>query len=90
MKPTPEQIAEVQRHIKMMQNWCDGKQIQRLVGANQWMDVITPSWNWEVCDYRTKPEPRRFWIRNDKGALLMFPPLESHKHEWIETIEVLP
>ena len=47
-----EMIAVIQAHK-------DGKTIQvRGKGRPKWHDRTRPSWDFDSCDYRVKPEPR--------------------------------
>lgn len=45
--------------IAVMQAAKDGKAIEwrRGIGNSDW-ECSTPAWNWNVCDYRIKPEPK--------------------------------
>ncbi len=98
MKPTPEQIAEVQRQIKVMQDWCDGKQIQHRAkesGPQTWYESHTPQWNWAYYDYRTKPEPRTVFVfckQLDQKDRERFDAMSFNpdKTSWVEFKEVLP
>ena len=47
-----------QEKIAVMQAWCDGKTIQAKSSDGEWVDCITPSWYWAICEYRIKPEPK--------------------------------
>jgi hypothetical protein len=47
-----------------------GKVIQfRIAGStDEWGEVDDPSWNFDECDYRAKPEPREWWLSvNERG-----------------------
>lgn len=51
--------------IAVMQAALEGKQIQtKAIESKEWIDVtyINPTWNWQECDYRVKPESRRVWV----------------------------
>lgn len=47
--------------ISVMQAYADGKKIQILGLHNEgWIDWVlkdAPTWDWNHCDYRVKPEP---------------------------------
>lgn len=47
---------EVEKQVKVMQAYLDGKDIEyRYRGDNKdWVDIQEPSWNWHICDYRVK------------------------------------
>lgn len=54
-----------QEMIDVIQAHKDGKQIQfQAGGCLLWIDVQDndPSWDFNSCNYRIKPEPRRFWL----------------------------
>lgn len=43
--------------IKVMQAYVDGKQIQYAESEMEnWTDIESPDWDWDVYDYRIKPE----------------------------------
>lgn len=43
--------------IAVMQAYLDGKQIQtRRIDRDDWWDNDCPTWDWERCVYRIKPE----------------------------------
>lgn len=50
--------------IAIMQAFADGKPIQYKFKdnpTNKWMDFsecVEPSWNWDLVDFRVKPEPK--------------------------------
>lgn len=53
---TKEDIAEC---IKVMQAYVEGKQIQYVDSETEdWTDIESPIWNWDIYDYRVKPEPK--------------------------------
>ena len=53
MQSDDEIISVVQAHKQ-------GKKIAfRPFGAFGWMDVITPEWNFQGCEYRVADEPRK-------------------------------
>lgn len=43
--------------IKIMQAFVDGKKIEFLIkGQWEWNNASSPSWDWDHCEYRVKPE----------------------------------
>ncbi len=54
-----------QEKIAIMQAYVDGKTIQYDNNTGHmygWTDLKTPNWNWDLCDYRIKPEPRKIYM----------------------------
>lgn len=49
--------------IYVMKAFDEGKQIQSRYNENfddcEWNDISIPSWNWNNCDYRVKPEHKK-------------------------------
>lgn len=49
--------------IEVMQAYDDGKEIEVFINGHRWEaikgDNVSPVWNWEKHDYRTKKEPMR-------------------------------
>lgn len=55
-----ENVRDIDYMISVMQAYRDGKEIEVvLIGRDDWRPSHTPSWDWECCDYRVKPEPSR-------------------------------
>lgn len=49
----------IEEQIKIMTACGEGKAIEfRPIGAETWFSVIDPLWNWEVMEYRIKPEKK--------------------------------
>lgn len=45
--------------IEVMQAYVDGKSIEfRVHNEGTWFDVQNPMWDWNLKDYRIKPEPK--------------------------------
>lgn len=48
----------IKEKIEVMKACVEGNKIQmRDVNKSTWYDVEQPSWNWDACEYRVKPEP---------------------------------
>lgn len=58
--------------IKVMQAYVSGKPIEMNPQGEGWRKCDCPVWNWVLCDYRVKQEPREFWIayREDNGEVI--------------------
>ena len=51
---------------EVMLAWVEGKPVQyRALGNTVWHDIYTTesSWAWHLFEYRIKPEPREWWMR---------------------------
>lgn len=48
-------MTTTKEKIKVMQAYEDGRAIEVSSGCG-WHEKQNPSWNWEYCDYRIKPE----------------------------------
>ena len=62
---------ETTKAVKVMKAYANGKEIQYLDNDNEWIDVECPSFDWDKCVYRIKPE-------------LEYRPFESQKECWEE------
>lgn len=80
---TKEDIAEC---IKVMQAYVEGKQIQYVDSETEdWTDIESPIWNWDIYDYRVKPEPK---YRPFKNADECWQEMLKHKpFGWIKCKE---
>lgn len=80
---TKEDIAEC---IKVMQAYVEGKQIQYVDSETEdWTDIESPIWNWDIYDYRVKPEPK---YRSFKNADECWQEMLKHKpFSWIKCKE---
>ena len=56
--------------IAVLEAWNDGKTIQfRPSSVAAWVDCnLQPVWNFDLTQYRVKPEPREFWICGDTNV----------------------
>ncbi len=53
---TREETADC---IKVMQAYVEGKQIQYVDSETEdWTDIESPTWNWDLYDYRIMPKPQ--------------------------------
>lgn len=53
---TREETADC---IKVMQAYVEGKQIQYVDSETEdWTDIESPTWNWDLYDYRIMPNPQ--------------------------------
>ncbi len=80
---TKEDIAEC---IKVMQAYVEGKQIQYVDSETEdWTDIESPIWNWDIYNYRVKPEPK---YRSFKNADECWQEMLKHKpFGWIKCKE---
>ena len=63
---------ETRKAVKVMKAYANGKEIQYLDNDdNEWIDVECPSFDWNKCVYRVKPESE-------------YRPFESQKECWEE------
>lgn len=66
---TPTQLKEA---AQVMLAAAEGKQVQYMPrSTGQWVPVgwaenRSPSWDWHTHDYRIKPEPREWWMRQHR------------------------
>jgi hypothetical protein len=92
---TKEQTRDA---IKVMQAWCDGKQIERRsFRLTPWMTLLAePAWNFIQSEYRIKPEPPEpieieAWVHNETGRALdtsvQVTPVGYTKRKFREVVE---
>jgi hypothetical protein len=92
---TKEQTLDA---IKVMQAWCDGKQIEyRSFRLTPWMPLLAePAWNFIHSEYRIKPEPPELieieaWVHNENGQVLdtsvQVTPVGYTKRKFREVVE---
>lgn len=56
-------MMQLEYMISVMQAARNGGHIQcRRIGTPSWLPVPEPTWNWEVYEYRVRPEPREWWL----------------------------
>lgn len=49
----------IEEQIAVMKAYAEGKKIESKLQNNEsWKDDISPSWNWDLCVYRVKEEPK--------------------------------
>ena len=69
-------IEETKEAIRVMQAFVDGKEvIVRHIKLAIWDTLISPTWNWDDCEYRIKPTPvLRPWTADEVplGAWMRF------------------
>lgn len=54
---------DIDYKIGVMQAFKEGKVIEcRNKSGSIWNSVPDPAWNWSICDYRVKPEPKEDWV----------------------------
>lgn len=60
--------------IEVIQAHKEGKQIQfnHHRSGDSWGDTNPPLWNFELNNYRAKPEPREFYILLDKSGKVLY------------------
>lgn len=60
---------DVNYMISVMKAHTEGKKIEcQIWGHNDWTPVDDPEWNWQGCDYRVKPEPKKQTYRPYKST----------------------
>ncbi len=60
----------IEEKLEIMKAYLEGKTIQ-LDNGNEWEDIKNPSWAWEYCDYRVKPdEPKKLMTCRQLAELL--------------------
>ena len=58
--------------IAVMQAAERGEEIEgRHLWSKSWMNIPTPTWNWDEFDYRVKPKPQKFWVVFNKEGYVM-------------------
>ena len=76
--------------IEVMQAYRDGAEIEWRYEnntSNHWSDIEKPNWNWSVCNYRIKQEPKTRTMPD--GSILPLPvsePLEDGEAFWFVDI----
>ena len=72
--------------IKVMQAYVEGKQIQYAESEMEnWTDIESPDWDWDVYDYRIKPESK---YRPFKNAEECWQEMQKHQpFGWIKDKE---
>jgi hypothetical protein len=65
---TKEKIAVMQQQLAVMQAFVDGKklQVRTKKPENSWRELSNPTWQWDVIEYRIKPEPEVVYISKSK------------------------
>ena len=66
---------ETRKAVKVMKAYANGKEIQYLDNDNEWIDVDSPSFDWDKCVYRVKPESEYRPFESQKECSE-----EMHKH----------
>jgi len=88
-------MKTVQEKITIMQAFVDGKQVEccQATIEKNWTRVFTPSWNWEVYDYRIKENMEQKALELYAETLgipkHIFLPLETTKHGWRAVIDAV-
>ncbi len=54
-------MKTIEEKVEIYRAYLNGKQIQWKSEMNEidWEDINAPSFNYETCDYRVKPEPTK-------------------------------
>ena len=74
-------VTTTAEKIAVMQAAIDGKAIEyRPPDYKDWHTLTHPSWNWERCEYRVKPEPKVTYFRT------YFYRLRGDVYDRIETV----
>ena len=79
--------------IDVLTAFRDGKDLQFRRGdeSRPWEDTENPRFNFNICEYRVKPEPRTIFLRfNSNGSVLEANHLKHRPDgEWVEFREVV-
>ena len=51
-------MKTIQEKIEIMQAYERGDQIQVKGSSIEWIDIVSPKWDWINYDYRVKPKPK--------------------------------
>lgn len=54
-------MKTIQEQIEVMQYYANGGDVEILSNDN-WVDAISPGWNWNHCDYRIKEQKKTITI----------------------------
>ena len=47
----------------VMVAWAEGRAIEsKQIHHTTWHDCGSPTWDWFLCDFRIKPNPREWWL----------------------------
>lgn len=65
---------DIQEQIAVMQHFAAGGAVESTVirgNTGTWYECDTPNWNWAVCEYRIKREPRKFvcWLNKETNEM---------------------
>ena len=78
-------VQEIREAAKIMEAYANGKKIQcndNHLGNGEWVTTDNPSFNWDKCAYRIKPEPKYRPFKSQEECWQ-----EMHKHPdfgWIK------
>ena len=50
-------MKTIQEQIEVMQHYANGGGVE-IFSNNNWVDAISPGWNWNHCDYRIKEQKK--------------------------------
>ncbi len=68
----------LQQKIEIMQAAQRGEAIQGRSVSEDWITLQCPIWNWELFEYRIKPQPRTFYANEySDGRLGVARPTEA-------------
>lgn len=71
----------VRRMVDVMEAWLDGEKIEyrcKLDGPEEdWLEVVSPAWDWDEFDYRVASEPLELWIGLAPDSVLRYGVYES-------------
>lgn len=61
--------------IAVMQAFERGEKIETLITNGEWIEVSFPMWDWQDCDYRIAPKPKKTielyqWLCYDSQGFL--------------------
>ena len=50
-------MKTIQEQIQVMQHYANGGGVE-IFSNDNWVDAISPGWNWNHCDYRIKEQKK--------------------------------
>lgn len=82
-------MKTTEEKIEIMQAYEDGKEIECEINS-AWYDVTNPNWNWDICDYRIKEEPKRRALTQQEFLELGVMYVECLNYEYMRAYKVDP
>jgi hypothetical protein len=78
-------IEQTKEAIRVMQAFVDGKEvIVRHIKLAIWDTLISPTWNWDDCEYRIKPTPvLRPWTADEVPLGAWMRNMTNSEYRWL-------